>query len=118
MSSRRARRHQEARAALADSVARSVLAEWYKVRPDDVARDWGRLLPKVTAMVQAGQLHAAEGTHTFMRELLGPEGADGPQSDPAQFASQAPDGRGAGGAVAQARPQATGRSRQGVGPRG
>lgn len=117
MSSRRARRHQEARAALADSVARSVLAEWYKVRPDDVARDWGRLLPKVTAMVQAGQLHAAEGTHTFMRELLGPEGADGPQIDPAQFASQTPDGRDAASLVAQAIPQAIVAQRKGFSPR-
>ncbi|MEE1835754.1 hypothetical protein [Streptomyces sp. SP17KL33] len=95
-----ARRHQKARETLAEATARAVLAEWSKVRPDDVARDWARLLPRVTAMVQAGQLHAAEGTHTFMRELLGPR-STGPEIVPEQFASQTPDGRNLMGLLAQ-----------------
>lgn len=99
-----ARRHQLARARLAEATARSVLAEWAKVSPEAVARDWGRLLPRVTAMVQAGQLHAAEGTGTFMRELLGDDA--GPELDPRQFASQTPDGRNLMGALARAIPAA------------
>lgn len=99
-----ARRHQERRAALADATARAVLAEWSKVNPDAVAREWGRLLPKVTAMVQAGQLHAAEGTHTFMRELLGPDAKGAPEVVPEQFASQTPDGRNLMGLLARVIP--------------
>lgn len=111
----RARRHQEQREALAAATARAVLAEWAKVRPDAVARDWGRLLPQVTAMVQRGQLHAAEGTHTFMRELLG---ADvGPEIDPEQFASQTPDGRDLMGLLARSAPTAIDAQRRGFSPR-
>ncbi|MFC4494074.1 hypothetical protein ACFPA8_08000 [Streptomyces ovatisporus] len=106
MTSLRARRHQKQRERLADSVARSVLAEWSKVRPEAVARDWGELLPRVTAMVQAGQLHSAQGTHTFMRELLGPDAEDAPEIVSEQFASQTPDGRNLMGLLAQAIPTA------------
>jgi len=113
----RARKHQEAREALAQATARAVLAEWSKVRPDSVARDWAKLLPKVTAYVQAGQLHAAEGTHTFMRELLGPESADAPQIDPEQFASQTPDGRDLTGLLARSAPTAITSQRKGFSPR-
>lgn len=115
--SSRAQRHQEARAALAEATARSVLAEWSKVRPESVARDWARLLPGVTAYVQAGQLHAAEGSHTFLRELLGPEAADAPEIDPAQFASQAPDGRDVMGVLARSAPAAIRAQRRGFSPR-
>lgn len=93
MWSPRARQHQQQREALADATARAVLTEWAKVNPDAVAREWGNLLPRVTALVQRGQLHAAEGTHTFMRELLGADAANAPQVVPEQFASQTPDGR-------------------------
>lgn len=103
--SRLSRRHQQDRAALADATARSVLAAWARVEPDAVARDWGRLLPRVTAYVQAGQLHAAEGSQTFMKELLGRD-AGGPELDPAQFASQTPDGRNLMGLLARAIPTA------------
>lgn len=115
--SRIARKHQEDRAALAESTARAVLAEWSKVNPDAVARDWGRLLPRVTEYVRAGQLHAAEGSHTFMRELLGPEAANAPEIDPEQFASQTPDGRDAMGLLARAAPQAIVAQRRGFSPR-
>jgi hypothetical protein len=67
-------------------------------------------------MVQAGQLHAAEGTHTFMRELLGRE-AQGPEIDPEQFARQTPDGRDAMGLLARAAPTAIRAQRQGFSPR-
>lgn len=114
--SRKAQRHQLQREELADVTARAVLAEWAKVRPDDVARGWGKLLPRVTAMVQAGQLHAAEGTHTFMRDLLGVDNL-GPEIDPAQFASQTPDGRDAMGLLARAAPEAIRAQRKGFSPR-
>jgi hypothetical protein len=113
----RAQRHQQQREALADATARAVLAEWAKVNPDDVARDWARLLPKVTAYVQAGQLHAAEGTHTFMRELLGADADLSPQIVPEQFASQTPDGRDAMGLLARAVPNAITARRKGFSPR-
>ncbi len=112
-----ARRHQQRREALADATARAVLAQWSKVRPDDVARDWARLLPAVAAMVQRGQLHAAEGTHTFMRELLGPDAQGAPEIDPEQFAGQTPDGRDAMGLLARAVPNAISAQRQGLSPR-
>ncbi|MGW3674629.1 VG15 protein [Streptomyces sp. NPDC005166] len=116
--SRRAQRHQQQREQLADATARAVLAEWAKVSPDNVARDWARLLPKVTAYVQAGQLHAAEGTHTFMRELLGKDAtADAPEIVPEQFASQTPDGRDAMGLLARAAPNAITAQRKGFSPR-
>lgn len=112
-----ARRHQERRAALADATARAVLAEWAKVRPDQVAADWAKLLPRVTVYVRAGQLHAAEGSHTFMRELLGPDAADAPEIDPGQFASQTPDGRDATGLLARAAPTAITNQRRGISAR-
>lgn len=110
----RARKHQEDRAALADTTARAVLAEWAKVKPESVARDWAELLPKVTAYVQAGQLHAAEGSNTFMRELLG---NTAPEVVAKQFASQTPDGRDARTLLAQAIPNAIGAQRRGFSPR-
>lgn len=113
----RARNHQEQREALAQATAHAVLAEWAKVRPESVARDWARLLPAVTAMVQRGQLHAAEGTHTFMRELLGSEAAEAPEIDPAQFASQTPDGRNLTGLLARSAPTAITSQRRGLSPR-
>ncbi|WP_206343596.1 hypothetical protein [Streptomyces mesophilus] len=112
-----ARRHQEKRAALAATTARAVLAEWAKVRPESVAADWARLLPKVTAYVQAGQLHAAEGSDTFMRELLGPEAEGAPEVDPAQFASQTPDGRNAMSLLARGAPTAITAQRRRLSPR-
>lgn len=117
MWSPRARNHQVQREALADATARAVLAEWSKVNPERVAAEWGSLLPKVTAMVQRGQLHAAEGTHTFMRELLGPEAANAPQVVPEQFASQAPDGRNLMGLLARAIPTTIRSIAAGVSPR-
>lgn len=117
MTSRQARRHQQAREALAESTARAVLAEWAKVRPDDVAHSWARLLPAVTAMVQRGQLHAAEGTHTFMRALLGPEAENAPQIVPERFAESTPDGRDALTLLAQAAPRAIAAQRKGFSPR-
>lgn len=113
----RARRHQEQRAALADATARAVLAEWSKVNPERVASEWGRLLPKVTAMVQRGQLHAAQGTHTFMRELLGPDAEGSPEVVPEQFASQTPDGRNLMGLLARAIPTTLRSIAAGVSPR-
>lgn len=113
----RARRHQEQREALAEATARAVLAEWSKVSPERVAQEWGRLLPRVTAMVQRGQLHAAEGTHTFMRELLGSDAAGAPEIDPEQFARQTPDGRDATGLLARAAPTAISAQRRGFSPR-
>ncbi|MGW5635706.1 VG15 protein [Streptomyces sp. NPDC003832] len=112
-----ARRHQRRREALAEATARAVLAEWAKVRPEHVARDWARLLPAVTAMVQRGQLHAAEGTHTFMRELLGPDAVRGNQIVPEQFASQTPDGRDAMKLLAQAAPRSISAQRRGFSAR-
>jgi hypothetical protein len=113
-----AQRHQETRAHLADATARAVLAEWSKVSPDAVAREWGRLLPKVTAMVQAGQLHAAEGTQTFMRELLGPLAlVRAPAIDPAQFARATPDGRDLMGLLARSIPTVLRFVAQGENPR-
>lgn len=117
MTSARARRHQEARARLADTTARAVLAEWSKVHPDRVAQEWGRLLPRVTEYVQRGQLHAAEGSQTFMRELLGADATNAPEIDPEQFARQTPDGRDAMGLLARAAPQAITAQRRGVNPR-
>lgn len=115
--SRTAQAHQIKREKLAEATARSVLAEWSKVRPESVARDWARLLPRVTAYVQAGQLHAAEGSHTFMRELLGREAEGAPEIDPGQFASQAPDGRSVTGLLARAAPSAIRAQRKGFSPR-
>lgn len=112
-----ARRHQKQREELAAATARSVLAEWAKVRPESVARDWARLLPAVTAMVQRGQLNAAQGTHTFMRELLGPEAVQGGQIIPEQFAAQTPDGRDAMRLLAQAGPRSISAQRRGFGAR-
>ncbi|WP_443735749.1 VG15 protein [Streptomyces cylindrosporus] len=111
----RSRRHQEERAALAEATARAVLAEWSKVRPDSVARDWARLLPQVTALVQAGQLHAAQGSHTFMRELLGED--VGPQVIAEQFASQTPEGRDAMKLIAGAIPKSISAQRRGFSAR-
>jgi hypothetical protein len=68
-------------------------------------------------MVQAGQLHAAEGTQTFMRELLGREAAGAPEIDPEQFARQTPDGRDTMGLLARAAPNAIQAQRQGFSPR-
>lgn len=112
-----ARRHQRSREALADATARAVLSEWAKVRPEHVARDWARLLPAVTAMVQRGQLHAARSTHTFMRELLGPEAVQGGQIVPEQFAAQTPDGRDALKLLAQAGPRSISAQRRGFSAR-
>lgn len=112
-----ARRHQEQREALATATARAVLAEWAKVRPENVARDWARLLPAVTAMVQRGQLHAAQGTWTFMRELLGPDAVQGGQIVPEQFAGQTPDGRDALKLLAQAGPRSISAQRRGFSAR-
>lgn len=105
-----ARKHQQSNEDLADTTARAVLAEWAKVRPEAVARDWAALLPKVTGYVQAGQLHAAEGTNTFMRELLG---SSVPEVVPEQFASQTPDGRDAMSLLARAAPNAISAQRRG-----
>lgn len=110
------RRHQQKRAALAEATARGVLAEWAKVSPEAVARDWGRLLPRVTAYVQAGQLHAAEGSQTFMKELLGPD-ADAALVVPEQFASQTPDGRNLMGVLARAIPTSIRSRSAGLSPR-
>lgn len=99
-----ARRHQVSREELAAATARLVLREWAKVNPDAVARDWGRLLPRVTEYVQRGQLHAAEGSMTFMRELLGREAVNAPQVVPERFAGQTPDGRNLMGLLARAIP--------------
>lgn len=115
--SRRAQRHQKQREALADSTARAVLAEWAKVRPDQVAHDWGELLPRVTAYVQAGQLHAARQSHTFMRELLGPDAVRGGQVVPEQFAATTPDGRDALKLLSRAAPQSISEQRRGVASR-
>lgn len=115
--SRIARRHQLSREQLAEATARSVLAEWAKVRPEHVARDWARLLPAVTAMVQRGQLHAAEQTYTFMRELLGPESVQGGKVVPEQFASQTPDGRNAMKLLSRAAPNAITAQRRGFSAR-
>jgi hypothetical protein len=112
-----ARRHQRSREALADTTSRAILAEWAKVRPEHVARDWARLLPAVTAMVQRGQLHAARSTHTFMRELLGPEAVQGGQIVPEQFAAQTPDGRDALKLLAQAGPRSISAQRRGFSAR-
>lgn len=112
-----ARLHQRQREDLADTVARSVLAEWSKVNPDAVARDWARLLPRVTAMVQAGQLHAASGTHTFMKNLLGADADGAPEIVPEQFASQTPDGRDLKGLLAQSVPTALDSRRRGFSAR-
>ncbi|MGI5408227.1 hypothetical protein ACQEV9_15670 [Streptomyces chartreusis] len=109
----RARRHQISREELSEATARAVLREWAKVRPEHVARDWARLLPAVTAMVQRGQLHAAQQSHTFMRELLGPEAVAGGQIVPEQFASQTPDGRDAMKLLGQAAPRSIGAQRRG-----
>lgn len=109
------RRHQEDRAALAEATARVVLTEWAKVSPDAVARDWATLLPKVTQYVKAGQLHAAEGSHTFMKELLGQD--VGPKVNPEQFASQTPDGRDAWRLIAGAIPRSISAQRRGFSAR-
>ena len=115
--SRLARRHQQSREALADATARAVLAEWAKVRPENVARDWAKLLPAVTAMVQRGQLHSARSTHTFIRELLGPDAVAGGQVVPEQFAAQTPDGRDAMKLLSQAAPRSISAQRRGIGVR-
>lgn len=99
-----AQRHQKQRERLADSVARGVLAEWAKVDPENIARSWARLLPRVTAMVQAGQINGAAGTNTFMHNLLREEA--GPEVDPEQFARQTPDGRDLTGLLGHAAPTA------------
>jgi hypothetical protein len=69
-------------------------------------------------MVQAGQLHAAEGTHTFMRELLGPSALlRVPAIDPAQFAWATPDGRDLMGLLARSIPTVLRFVAQGENPR-
>lgn len=110
----RARRHQLSREELAEATAKAVLGEWAKVRPEHVARDWARLLPAVTAMVQRGQLHSARSTHTFMRELLGPEAVQGGKIVPEAFAAQTPDGRDALKLLAQAAPRSISAQRRGL----
>lgn len=110
MWSPRARKHQEERARLTDATARAVLAEWSKVDPDSVAQSWGRLLPKVTAMVQAGQIKSAGMSNDYMREVLGSLEAE---VDPEQFARQTPDGRNLVGVLARAIPTALWRRDQG-----
>lgn len=112
-----ARRHQLSREALAEATAKAVLAEWAKVRPENVARDWARLLPAVTAMVQRGQLHAAKQSHTFMKQLLGPEAVAGGQVVPEQFAAQTPDGRDALKLLSRAAPHSISAQRRGIGAR-
>lgn len=114
MWSPRARRHQQEREALADATARAVLAEWSKVDPDTVALSWGRLLPKVTAMVQAGQIKSADMSNGYMRDMLGALDAE---VDPEQFARQTPDGRNLVGVLARAIPTALWRRDQGENPR-
>lgn len=111
----RSRRHQEDRQALAEATARAVLAEWAKVRPEAVARDWVRILPRVTELVKAGQLHAAQGSHTFMKDLLGVDA--GPKVNPEQFASQTPDGRDAWRLIAGAIPRSISAQRRGFSAR-
>lgn len=110
MWSLRARRHQVEREQLADATARAVLAEWSKVDPNSVAENWGRLLPRVTAMVQAGQTKSADMTNDYMRELLGTLDAE---VDAEQFARQTPDGRNLMGVLARAIPTALWRRDEG-----
>ncbi|MFF8473890.1 hypothetical protein [Streptomyces sp. NPDC015414] len=71
----------------------------------------------MTAYVQAGQLHAAEGSHTFLKELLGPEATDVPDVVPDQFASQTPDGRNLTGLLARAIPTVIRSRSAGLSPR-
>jgi hypothetical protein len=68
-------------------------------------------------MVQRGQLHAAQGSHTFMRELLGAEAVAGGQIVPERFAAQTPDGRDAMKLLAQAAPRSISAQRRGMGAR-
>jgi hypothetical protein len=112
-----ARKHQADRAQLANLTARAVLTEWAKVRPEQVARDWAALLPKVTQYVQNGQLHAAQSSHTFMRELLGADAVVGGQPVPEAFAAQTPDGRDAMKLIAQAAPRSISAQRRGFSAR-
>jgi hypothetical protein len=95
---------------LADVTARVVLAEWSKVDPDSVAENWGRLLPKVTAMVQASQTKSADLSNDFMRDMIGALEAE---IDPDQFARQTPDGRNLMGVLARAIPTALWRRDEG-----
>ena len=112
-----ARRHQQSREELAAATARAVLAEWAKVRPDQIARDWAKLLPAVTAMVQRGQLHAARASYTFMRDLLGEDAVQGGQVVPEQFAAQTPDGRDALKLLSRTAPHSISQQRKGVASR-
>jgi len=88
---------------LADATARAVLAEWAKVDPNAVAEHWGRLLPRVTKLVQAGQFKAADMSNEYMRELLGHLEAE---VIPERFAGQTPDGRNLMSLLARAIPTA------------
>lgn len=92
MPSQEAQKHQRQREDLAEAMAKTVLNEWRKVDPEHVARQWQRLLPRVTSMVQAGQFMAAQQTPEFMHSLLHDED-DGPSIVAERFAQAAPDGR-------------------------
>lgn len=107
------RAHQRNRDELAAITARAVLREWERVDPDAIAANWGRLLPRVTRIVQSGQRISAEYTNEFMASLLDDD-ERGPDIDPAQFAVSAPDGRPLEDALAQPIPRVIQALKRGV----
>lgn len=62
--------HQQQRAVISTTTARAAVQLWREVDPDDLQGSWRLLLPRVVALVTAGQLTAARQSQPYLDELL------------------------------------------------
>lgn len=84
--------HQERQTELAAATARAVGPLWQQVDPADMRRSWQVALPRVVALVAAGQLGAARQADPYLQALLPAAGTEG-RVDPRALAGVAGDGR-------------------------
>lgn len=62
--------HQEQRARISAQTAKATSRLWADIDPHNLAADWRRKLPRVTALVSAGQLAAAREADPFLSRVL------------------------------------------------
>ncbi|MFH8369189.1 hypothetical protein [Streptomyces sp. NPDC018031] len=84
--------YQERQAALAAATARAVRPLWEQVDAEDMRGSWAAAMPRVVALVTAGQLGAAREADPYLRQLLPDAGAEG-RVVPGALAGVAGDGR-------------------------
>jgi hypothetical protein len=84
--------HQEERERVAAVTARGAVQVWREVDPADVRGSWQALLPRVVALVAAGQLAVARQAEPFLTDLLPGEEAAG-RVVPESLSGVASDGR-------------------------